>query len=55
MQATQTLIERGHDVVLMEKSDKLGGRLNDISKLPFQAGYAQLSAVGCRHYNGLRG
>ncbi|MDR0851264.1 MAG: NAD(P)/FAD-dependent oxidoreductase, partial [Clostridiales Family XIII bacterium] len=32
----QTLIERGHDVVLFEKNDKLGGRLHEISLLPFK-------------------
>lgn len=29
MQATQTLTQRGHDVVLFEKSDRLGGLLHD--------------------------
>lgn len=35
-QAARTLVERGHQVVLFEKSAKLGGLLNDISKLPFK-------------------
>lgn len=35
-QAARTLVERGHDVVLFEKSDALGGLLNDIDKLPFK-------------------
>ncbi len=35
-QAVRTLAARGHDIVLFEKSDKLGGLLNDISKLPFK-------------------
>ena len=35
-QAARTLIEKGHDVVLFEKSDKLGGLLNDINKLSFK-------------------
>jgi 2,4-dienoyl-CoA reductase-like NADH-dependent reductase (Old Yellow Enzyme family)/thioredoxin reductase len=35
-QAAQTLIERGHDVVVFEKSDRLGGLLNDISLLDFK-------------------
>ena len=35
-QAARTLVERGHDVVLFEKKDKLGGLLNDISTLPFK-------------------
>ena len=36
MQAARTLVERGHEVVLIEKDDKLGGRLHDISNLPFK-------------------
>lgn len=35
-QAVRTLMERGHDVVLFEKSGSLGGLLNDINKLPFK-------------------
>ena len=34
--AAKTLVERGHDVVLVEKSDKLGGRLHEISCLSFK-------------------
>ncbi len=34
--AARTLVERGHDVVLFEKSGRLGGLLNDIDKLPFK-------------------
>lgn len=34
--AAKTLVERGHDVTLMEKSDKLGGRLHEISCLSFK-------------------
>lgn len=34
--AAMNLIKRGHDVVLFEKGDKLGGLLNDINKLPFK-------------------
>ena len=33
MQATQTLVARGHDVVLFEKSDQLGGRMHEASTL----------------------
>lgn len=36
MQAAQTLVKRGHEVVLFEKGDKLGGALNDINKLQFK-------------------
>jgi 2,4-dienoyl-CoA reductase-like NADH-dependent reductase (Old Yellow Enzyme family)/thioredoxin reductase len=35
-QAALTLTKRGHDVVLFEKEARLGGRLNDINKLPFK-------------------
>jgi 2,4-dienoyl-CoA reductase-like NADH-dependent reductase (Old Yellow Enzyme family)/thioredoxin reductase len=35
-QAARTLVERGHQVVLFEKQDRLGGLLNDISRLPFK-------------------
>jgi NADPH-dependent 2,4-dienoyl-CoA reductase/sulfur reductase-like enzyme len=35
-QATRTLIERGHEVVLFEKSDSLGGVIKDVSQLPFK-------------------
>ncbi len=35
-QAAMTLTERGHDVVVFEKADKLGGLLNDINKLSFK-------------------
>lgn len=34
--AAKTLVERGHDVTLIEKSDKLGGRLHEISCLSFK-------------------
>ncbi len=35
-QSARTLTEKGHSVVLFEKSDKLGGLLHDINKLPFK-------------------
>ena len=35
-QAACTLTEKGHSVVLFEQSDKLGGLLHDIDKLPFK-------------------
>lgn len=36
MTAAQTCAERGHEVVLFEKSDKLGGLLNDAGALPIK-------------------
>lgn len=36
MMAAQTLRKRGHEVVLFEASDTLGGRLNQINHLPFK-------------------
>lgn len=36
MMATQTLVERGHAVTLYEKSEKLGGLLNDAVLVPFK-------------------
>ena len=36
MMAAKTLVERGHDVVLMEKNDHLGGLLPEISNLSFK-------------------
>ena len=36
MMAAQTACERGHEVVLYEKNDRLGGLLHDISALPFK-------------------
>lgn len=36
MMAARTCIERGHEVVLFEKTDKLGGLLNEICALPFK-------------------
>ncbi|MDR2486692.1 MAG: NAD(P)/FAD-dependent oxidoreductase, partial [Clostridiales Family XIII bacterium] len=35
-QAARTLAQRGHDVVLFERSDELGGHLKSISQLPFK-------------------
>lgn len=36
MMATRTLAERGHDVILFEAKDRLGGILPEISCLPFK-------------------
>ncbi|MDR0850907.1 MAG: NAD(P)/FAD-dependent oxidoreductase [Clostridiales Family XIII bacterium] len=35
-QAARTLTEKGHSVILFEKSDQLGGHLKDVSMLPFK-------------------
>jgi len=37
MQATRTLAERGHNVILLEKTDHLGGMLLNIDQLPFKS------------------
>ncbi len=36
IQAMQTLLDRGHDVTLYEKSDTLGGRVRDACAAPFK-------------------
>lgn len=36
MQAAQTAVDRGHDVVLFEKGARLGGLLHDASAVPFK-------------------
>jgi 2,4-dienoyl-CoA reductase-like NADH-dependent reductase (Old Yellow Enzyme family)/thioredoxin reductase len=39
MTAARTLCERGHDVTLWERSDRLGGRLFESSSLPLKDGF----------------
>ncbi|MCL1834867.1 MAG: NAD(P)/FAD-dependent oxidoreductase [Oscillospiraceae bacterium] len=39
MAAAQYIAERGHEVVLYEKGDKLGGRMHEASSLSFKAGF----------------
>jgi 2,4-dienoyl-CoA reductase-like NADH-dependent reductase (Old Yellow Enzyme family)/thioredoxin reductase len=39
MLAAQTAVERGHDVTLWERSDRLGGRLFECSSLPLKDTY----------------
>lgn len=34
--AAKTLTQRGHEVIVLEKSDKLGGKLHEISCLPYK-------------------
>jgi NADPH-dependent 2,4-dienoyl-CoA reductase/sulfur reductase-like enzyme len=52
-QAARTLTEKGHGVVLFEKSGALGGLLNDINKLPFKEDmreytqWLQTATLGC--------
>lgn len=36
MQAVETLLERGHDVTLFDKADKIGGKLHDASAVEFK-------------------
>jgi 2,4-dienoyl-CoA reductase-like NADH-dependent reductase (Old Yellow Enzyme family) len=40
MRHAATLARRGHDVVLLERTDRLGGHINLIMKLPTQAGWS---------------
>lgn len=37
MMAAQTLMEKGHDVVVFEKRNRLGGLMKEISNLPFKS------------------
>ena len=39
MMAAQTLRERGHEVTLWERSEKLGGRLFEAASLPLKSGF----------------
>lgn len=39
LQAALTAYERGHKVILCEKSDSLGGLINVVAKIPFKARY----------------
>ena len=48
MMAAQTLCTRGHDVVLFEEKDTLGGHLNEINKLPFKDDLRQYTAWDIR-------
>ena len=46
MMAAQTLVQRGHSVKLYEKSDRLGGLLNDACLVPFKNTDAGISGLG---------
>jgi len=37
MQAVETLLERGHDVTLFDKADKIGGMLHDAAAIEFKS------------------
>jgi 2,4-dienoyl-CoA reductase-like NADH-dependent reductase (Old Yellow Enzyme family)/thioredoxin reductase len=43
MEAARVLAERGHQVALYERGDKLGGQWNVASALPLKAGYQSLT------------
>ncbi|NLL52173.1 MAG: FAD-dependent oxidoreductase [Peptococcaceae bacterium] len=47
-QAAQTLIKRGHEVILFEKNKKLGGLLHDINKLSFKDDLFRYTEWLCR-------
>ena len=51
MAATQYLMERGHDVVLYEKSDKLGGRLYEAASLVYKDGFRRYLEYTIRKTN----
>ena len=51
MAATQYLAERGHEVVLYEKADKLGGRLFEASSLSFKDGFRRYFEYTVRKTN----
>jgi len=51
MAATQYLTERGHEVVLYEKSGKLGGRLPEASSLSFKDGFRRYFEYTVRKTN----
>lgn len=51
MASAQYLAERGHDVVLYEKADKLGGRLQEASALSFKEGFRKFSEYTVRKTN----
>jgi 2,4-dienoyl-CoA reductase-like NADH-dependent reductase (Old Yellow Enzyme family) len=42
LQAAETAAERGHDVVLLERADALGGQLRYASRLPGRASWSEL-------------
>ncbi|MCL2151825.1 MAG: NAD(P)/FAD-dependent oxidoreductase [Oscillospiraceae bacterium] len=51
MAATQYLAERGHDVVLYEKADKLGGRMFEASSLSLKDGFRRYFEYTVRKTN----
>ena len=51
MAAAQYLTERGHEVVLYEKSDKLGGRMFEASALSFKDGFRRYFEYTVRKTN----
>lgn len=51
MQAAQTLKQRGHDVVLIEKSDKLGGLLHEAGAIEIKKRVADYAAWAVRATN----
>ena len=48
MQATLTLREAGHKVILLEKSDRVGGNLEAASAMPLKRGMKEYYAYICR-------
>ena len=56
MEAARTSAERGHDVILLEKSDQLGGLICEASSAPFKADlkkYLDWSVRMTGHYDNI--
>ena len=51
MASAQYLTERGHDVVLYEKANRIGGRLFEASALPFKDGFRRFLEYTVRKTN----
>lgn len=49
MQAAETLLERGHDVTIFDKADKLGGMLHDACALKFKTDLSAYKDWFIRH------
>ena len=55
MQAAWTAVKRGHEVVLYEMTDRLGGMLDIGSKLPFKGDLEEVSGMADRPHRQAKG